>query len=207
MSTILESPALDPATYRPDFPILSRSVREGVPLVYLDNSASTQRPRQSSRPSSIATKNTTPTSIAAFTSLAQESDELFDEARAKVQRFINAPAPEQCIFTYGSTSGINTVARTLGRRERPRRRRNLLTEMEHHSNCPVAAACRADGRGVAAHPPDDDAGLLRARSARQPVTERTKLVAVTAVSNVLGTITSPTEPDIRRPIEAGAPGA
>ena len=136
--------------------------------------------------------------------LAQESDELFDQARETVRAFINAPEREQCIFTYGATSGINTVARSWGDANIKPGDEILLTEMEHHANL-VPWQQLAERRGaVLRHIPLTDDGLLAAGRARHAArAERTKLVAFTAISNVLGTI-NPVGEIIRRAHQAGA---
>ena len=118
-----------------DFPILGREVRPGVPLVYFDNAASTQRPRQVIQAIVDCYEEHYANVHRGIHQLAQESDELFDEAREKVRAFINAPdAPSRCIFTSGATAGINLVARSWGDANIQPGDEILLTEMEHHSN-------------------------------------------------------------------------
>ena len=104
--------SLDPLTYRGDFPILGREVRAGVPLIYFDNAASTQHPHEVIQSIVSCYEEHYANVHRGIHQLAQESDELFDEARESVRAFINAPERELCIFTYGATSGINTVARS-----------------------------------------------------------------------------------------------
>jgi cysteine desulfurase/selenocysteine lyase len=203
MSQLLETPVFDPHAYRPDFPILSREVRPGVPLVYFDNGASTQRPRQVIQAIVDCYEEHYANVHRGIHQLAQESDELFDDARVKVRAFINAPSTEECIFTYGSTSGINLVARSWGDANVGPGDEILLTEMEHHANL-VPWQQLAERTGVTLrHIPITDDGLLRLETLDTLLTERTKLVGVTAVSNVLGTI-NPIAEIIRRAHEAGA---
>jgi cysteine desulfurase/selenocysteine lyase len=203
MSTLVEARPLDPAIYRADFPILAREVREGVPLVYFDNAASTQHPREVIRAISSCYEEHYANVHRGIHQLAVESDDLFDEAREKVRAFINAPSPEECIFTYGSTSGINTVARSWGDANLRPGDEILLTEMEHHSNLvpwqQLAQRCGA----VLRHIPLSDDGLLRLDALDTLLTERTRLVAFTAISNVLGTI-NPVAEIVRRAHAAGA---
>jgi cysteine desulfurase/selenocysteine lyase len=203
MSTLLESPPLDPLAYRCDFPILAREVREGVPLVYFDNAATTQRPRQVIASITSCYEEHYANVHRGIHQLAVESDELFDEAREKVRAFINAPSPEQCIFTYGSTSGINTVARSWGDANVRRGDEILLTEMEHHSNLVPWQQLAERTGAVLRHIPVSDDGLLQLDALDTLLTERTKLVAFVAISNVLGTI-NPVAEIVRRAHTAGA---
>ena len=203
MSMLPESPPLDPNEFRPDFPILARMVREGVPLVYFDNAASTQRPRQVIQTIVECYEEHYANVHRGIHQLAQESDELYEAAREKVRDFIHAPAAQQCIFTYGSTSGINLVARSWGDANIRPGDEILLTEMEHHSNLvPWQQLAQRTG-AVLRHIPLTDDGLLRLDALDSLLTCRTRLVAVTAVSNVLGTI-NPIAELIRRAHEAGA---
>jgi cysteine desulfurase/selenocysteine lyase len=195
--------ALSPEAFRPDFPILSRSVREGVPLIYLDNAASTQRPRQVIQTIVDCYEEHYANVHRGIHQLAQESDELFEAARQKVRAFINAPSPEHCIFTYGSTSGINLVARSWGDASVREGDEILLTEMEHHSNMVPWQQLAERTGAVLRHIGLNADGLLRLEMLDQLLTKRTKLVAVTAVSNVLGTI-NPVHEIIRRAHEVGA---
>jgi cysteine desulfurase/selenocysteine lyase len=128
---------------------------------------------------------------------------LYDQARETVRAFINAPEARQCLFTYGATSGINTVARSWGDANVNPGDEILLSEMEHHANL-VPWQQLAQRRGaVLRHIPLTDDGLLCLDKLDTLLTERTKLVAVTAISNVLGTI-NPVEEIVRRGHQAGA---
>ena len=135
--------------------------------------------------------------------LAVESDELFDEAREKVRAFINAQSPEECIFTYGSTSGNNTVARSWGDANLRPGDEILLTEMEHHSNLVPWQQLAARSGVMLRHIPLTDDGLLELDALDSLLTKRTKLVAFVAISNVLGTI-NPVAEIIRRAHAVGA---
>ena len=174
-----------------------------MPLVYLDNAASTQRPREVIQSIVSCYEEHYANVHRGIHQLAQESDELFDQARETVRQFINAPQPEQCIFTYGTTSGINTVARSWGDANVRPGDEILLTEMEHHANL-VPWQQLAERRGaVLRHIPLTDDGLLCLDALDTLLTERTRLVAFTAISNVLGTI-NPVAEIIRRAHQAGA---
>jgi cysteine desulfurase / selenocysteine lyase len=195
--------SLIPSLCRPDFPILSRYVRDDVPLLYFDNAASTQRPRQVIQTIVDCYQEHYANVHRGIHQLAQEADELFEEAREKVRAFINAADARQCIFTCGSTSGINLVARSWGDANLRAGDEILLTEMEHHSNLvPWQQTAQRTG-AVLRHIPLTDDGLLRMDLLDELLGRRTKLVAVTAVSNVLGTI-NPIDQIVRRAHDAGA---
>jgi cysteine desulfurase / selenocysteine lyase len=198
----LETP-FDPSIYRPDFPILGREVRPGVPLVYFDNAASTQHPREVIQSIVSCYEEHYANVHRGIHQLAQESDELFDQARETVRAFINAPERELCIFTYGATSGINIVARSWGDANIRPGDEILLTEMEHHANLVPWQQLAARSGAVLRHIPLTENGLLCLDALDALLTGRTKLVAFTAISNVLGTI-NPVEQIIRRAHQAGA---
>ncbi|MGA2065622.1 MAG: cysteine desulfurase [Thermoguttaceae bacterium] len=203
MSNASATAPLDPAKFRPDFPILSRCVRDDVPLIYFDNAASTQRPAQVIRTIVECYEEHYANVHRGIHQLAQESDEMFEEAREKVRAFINAPTPEQCIFTSGSTAGINLVARTWGDASLHAGDEILTSEMEHHSNLVPWQQLAGRTGAVLRHIPLSDDGLLRLDQLDALLTERTKLLAVTAVSNVLGTI-NPLGELVPRAHQAGA---
>ncbi len=203
MDTLVRTAALDPLVYRADFPILSREVRPGVPLIYFDNAASTQHPREVIQSIVSCYEEHYANVHRGIHQLAQESDELFDQARETVRGFINAAQPEQCIFTYGATSGINTVARSWGDANVQAGDEILLTEMEHHANL-VPWQQLAERRGaVLRHIPLTEDGLLRLDALDALLGARTRLVAFAAISNVLGTI-NPAGEIICRAHQAGA---
>ena len=203
MSTLVQTGQLDPLACREDFPILSREVRPGVPLIYFDNAASTQHPRAVIQSIVSCYEEHYANVHRGIHQLAQESDELFDEARETVRAFINAPQREQCIFTSGATSGINTVARSWGDANIEPGDEILLTEMEHHANL-VPWQQLAERRGaVLRHIPLSDDGLLCLDALDRLLTGRTRLVAFASISNVLGTI-NPVGEIIRRAHQAGA---
>ena len=203
MSDLVQTLPLDPLAYRGDFPILTREVRSGVPLIYFDNAASTQHPAAVIQSIVSCYEEHYANVHRGIHQLAQESDELYDQARETVRAFINAPEARQCLFTYGATSGINTVARSWGDANVNPGDEILLSEMEHHANL-VPWQQLAQRRGaVLRHIPLTDDGLLCLDKLDTLLTERTKLVAVTAISNVLGTI-NPVEEIVRRGHQAGA---
>ena len=205
--------ALNPETYRPDFPILARKVHDGVPLVYFDNAATSQRPRQVIQAIVDAYQEHYANVHRGIHTLSEEIDALFEGAREKVRAFINAPSEppegdspattEQVIFTSGTTHSINLVARSWGDANLHEGDEILLTEMEHHSNLVPWYQLAERTGAVVRHIPLTDDGLLQLDTLDRLLTKRTKLVSVTAVSNVLGTI-NPIAEIIRRAHDVGA---
>jgi len=194
---------LDAARFRLDFPILSRKVHGDVPLVYLDNAASTQRPRQVIRAIVDAYENDYANIHRGIHTLAERATELYENARAKVARFLSAASPQEIVFTSGTTASINLVARSWGDAHLRAGDEILVTEMEHHSNLvPWHQLAERTGAVLRWLPLTDD-GRLALEDLDWLLGPRTRLVAVTAVSNVLGTI-NPVAEIIRRAHEAGA---
>jgi cysteine desulfurase/selenocysteine lyase len=203
MTTHDDSAAFNPHDFRGDFPILSRIVHGDAPLVYLDNAASTQRPRQVIEAISRTYEQHYANVHRGIHTLAEESTELYENAREKVRAFVNATQAEQIIFTYGATSAINLVARAWGDSNVGEGDEIVVTEMEHHANLvPWHQLAERTGGKIRSVPITDD-GLLEMDQFDNVLTERTKLVAVAAVSNVLGTI-NPIEEIVRRAHGAGA---
>ncbi len=200
--------ALDVDRIRADFPILSSVLhadaqRPGVPLAYLDNAATTQRPRQVIRALVDTYEKHYANVHRGIHWLSDQSTDLYEEARGKVQRFIGAQAREEVIFTHGTTESINLVARAWGDANLTPGDEILLTQLEHHSNIvPWQQAAARTGASVRFLPITDD-GQLELDALDQLLTSRTRIVAVAAISNVLGTI-NPLEPIIARARAAGA---
>ena len=201
----------DPELVRGDFPILQTRLHAGadparepgVPLVYLDNAATTQRPRQVIQSLVDVYEKHYANVHRGIHWLSDQSTDLYEEAREKARAFINAPGGEEVIFTYGTTEGINLVARSWGDANVAAGDEILITEMEHHSNIvPWQQLAERTGCVIRWLPITDD-GLLRLDELPRLLSERTKLVAVTAVSNVLGTI-NPLSEVIRQAHAAGA---
>ena len=194
---------LDVEALRGDFPILASEIRDGIPLVYLDNAATTQRPRQVIDAMSTAYESQYANVHRGSHYLSDLSTELYENARDAVQRFINARRREEIIFTAGTTASINLVARSWGDAHLQSGDEVLLTEMEHHSNIvPWQQLAQRTGCRIRFLPITDD-GQLVMEALDEFLTERTKFVSVVAVSNVLGTI-NPVSTIIRRAHEAGA---
>ncbi len=194
---------LDLATLRDDFPILHQEVAAGVPLVYLDNAATTQRPRQVVEAIVDCYQRDYANVHRGIHTLAERSDGLFEQAREKVRSLVGAETPEEIVFTGGATAAINTVARSWGDANLRPGDEILLTEMEHHANLvPWQQAAERTG-AVVRHLGIADDGRLELEALDRLLGPRTRLVAVTAVSNVLGTI-NPIEEIVRRAHDVGA---
>jgi cysteine desulfurase/selenocysteine lyase len=179
---------LEPNQYRDDFPILSSVVHGDKPLVYLDNAATTQHPRQVID----AIVNTYERQYAnvhrGIHWLSDQSTDLYEDARERVRAFINASAREEIIFTSGTTASINLVARSWGDANVRADDEIILTEMEHHSNLIPWQQLAARTGCMLKHIPISDDGHLRLDQLDQLLTPRTKLIAVVSISNVLGTL-------------------
>ena len=171
---------------RGDFPILSRIVN-GHPLVYLDSAASSQKPRSVVEAMGRYYERSHANVHRSIHTLGEEATELYEAARDRVQRFVNAGAREEIVFTRGTTDGIGIVAEAVGRTLRPGDE-ILVTELEHHSNLvPWQVAARDRGATVRAVPIVGE-GALDMDALDRLLGPRTRLVAVAHVSNVLGTI-------------------
>jgi cysteine desulfurase/selenocysteine lyase len=187
MSTTERIPALDPELLRGDFPILSTILPNGRPLVYFDNAATTQRPRVVIHSLVDMYEKYYANVHRGVHWLSDQSTDRYEEARGKVQTFIHAPAPEEVIFTRGTTESINLVARSWGDQNVGPQDEILVTEMEHHSNLvPWFQLAQRTGAQVRYIPVTED-GYLDLESLDSLLNSRTKLLAVAATSNVLGT--------------------
>jgi cysteine desulfurase/selenocysteine lyase len=179
---------LDVERLRADFPVLAERVHGNEPLAYLDNAASTQRPLSVIQAMSEAYEHYYSNVHRGIHTLSEVSTEKFEAARESTRRFINAHSTMEIIYTSGCTAGINLVARSWGDANVRAGDEILLTEMEHHANIvPWHQLAARTGCKVRFLPITDD-GRLRMDLLDEYLTPRTKLVAVAAVSNVLGTI-------------------
>ncbi|MEW6060166.1 MAG: cysteine desulfurase [Actinomycetota bacterium] len=188
--------ALDVARVRADFPILARTV-EGKPLVYLDSAATSQKPRQVIDAEREYYERHNANAHRGMHLLAEESTELYEGARAKVATFLGAPDPATIIFNRGTTESVNLVAHGWGRKFLKEGDEVLLTDMEHHSNVVPWQLCARDTGAALRYVPLTDDGLLDLSDLGSLLTDRTKILAVTGMSNALGTI-----PPLRGLIEA-----
>src|SRR4051812_5001514 len=180
--------ALLPEALREDFPILEQTVHGDRPLVFLDNAASTQRPRQVIEVLRRVYERDYANVHRGIHTLSERSTEQYEEARDKVRNFIGAEHSREVIFTSGTTAGINLVARSWGDANVKRGDEILVTTMEHHSNLVPWHQLAERTGAVIRHIPITDDGLLILDELETLLTDRTRLVAVGSVSNVLGTI-------------------
>jgi cysteine desulfurase/selenocysteine lyase len=192
-----------PAALRDDFPILNQHVHGERRLVFLDNAASSQRPQSVIEAMESLYERDYANVHRGIHVLSERSTDLYEEARRKVQRFIGATSEREIIFTSGTTAGINLVARSWGDANLAAGDEILVTVMEHHSNLVPWFQLAERTGAVVRHVPITDDGVLVMDSLEQLLTERTKLVAVTAVSNTLGTI-NPIAEITRRAHSVGA---
>ena len=185
-ATLTARPALDVQGLRAQFPILSRQVN-GRPLVYLDNAASAQKPRAVIDAMVGVMEGGYANVHRGLHTLSNEATEAFEAARETVARFLNAPSPETVVWTRGGTEGINLVAAGLGQSIQPGDE-IIVSEMEHHSNIVPWHLLRERRGAVLKWAPICDDGSLDMAAFADLLGPRTRLVAVTHMSNVLGTI-------------------
>ena len=172
---------------RADFPILSREVY-GKPLVYLDNAATTQKPLCVLDAMRDEYLNVNANVHRGVHYLSQQATDLHEAAREKVREFINAKKIEEIVFTRGTTEAINLVASSFCESQMQPGDEVLVTEMEHHSNI-VSWQLQAQKRGIVVkHIPITDDGQLCMDQLETLITEKTKIISVAHVSNVLGTV-------------------
>lgn len=178
---------MDVSEVRQFFPALERQVY-GKPLVYFDNAATVQRPQQVMdewlRMTSVCNANI----HRAVHLLAEEATSSYEDARETVARFINAPNKNQIIFTSGVTASINLVAFSFGEAFVSENDEVIVTQAEHHSNIvPWQMMCQRK-KAILKVLPVDDKGHLKTEMLEQLLTDRTRIVAVTHISNVLGIV-------------------
>jgi len=178
---------LDVGKIREEFPILSQRVH-GKPLIYLDSAATSQKPR-----SVLESMDTYYTSMNSnihrgVHSLAERATEAFEEARTKVQKWINASSTREVIFVRGATEGINLVAQSYGRSNLKPDDEVLITTMEHHSNIvPWQLLCEQIGAKLKVIP-INDAGEIEIDECAKSFSPKTRILALVHVSNALGTV-------------------
>ncbi len=171
-----------------DFPILAREVKPGVKVVYLDSTATTQKPVQVIETMNDYYRRSNANIHRGIHVLAEEATALYEEARVTVAKFINAPTARQVIFTRNTTESINLVAQTWGRTNLNPADVIILTEMEHHSNLVPWQILAAQKNLQLEFIPVDTQGYLDLDVYRSLLDLNPKLVAFTQMSNVLGTI-------------------
>ena len=200
----LKTEIYDVQKVREDFPILQRQVY-GRPLVYLDNAATTQKPLCVLDAMRDEYLNVNANVHRGVHYLSQQATDLHEAARETVRLFINARKTEEVIFTRGTTEAINLVAATFCQSQMKEGDEVLVTDMEHHSNI-VPWQLQAMQRGIVVRhlPITDDGRLACCEDIATYLTERTKLVSIAHVSNVLGTV-NPVADIIKAAHERGIP--
>ncbi len=188
MGTYTRAGVLDILRIRQDFPILNREVRPGVPLIYLDSTATSQKPLSVIEAMDVFYRQSNANIHRGIHTLAEEATAKYELAREIVAKFINAPSPRQVIFTRNTTEAINLVAYTWGRANLNSGDVVILTEMEHHSNLvPWQMLCEDRNLRLEFIPVTPE-GLLDLNTFYNLLSLKPKLVALTHMSNVLGTI-------------------
>jgi cysteine desulfurase / selenocysteine lyase len=194
---------IDVNAIRKDFSILSREVRPGIPLVYLDSTATTQKPDIVLRAMDEFYRNNNANIHRGVHTLAEEATTMYEMARQQVADFINASSSSEIIFTRNATESINLVAYTWARANLKSGDLVLLTEMEHHSNLVPWQQLSTERDVILEFIPVTGEGLLDLDAYRSLLMQAPKLVAFSGMSNVLGTINPATE-IIQMAHEAGA---
>ena len=189
MSTLaaISKPAYDLARVRADFPILAREIH-GRPLVYLDNAASTQKPRAVAAAIVDCYEGWYANVERGVHTLSQLATAHRERARETVRRFLNAPSAEEIVFTRGTTEGINLVAEAWGRGNVGPGDEVLITGLEHHSNLvPWQRLCEERG-ALLRVAPIDDRGEVPLEDFERLLSPRTRVAAFAHISNALGTV-------------------
>ncbi|KQV03413.1 MULTISPECIES: cysteine desulfurase [unclassified Kitasatospora] len=194
-------------TIRKDFPILQRVLHDDKPLVYLDNAATSQKPQQVLDALNGYYERHNANVHRGVHVLAEEATALYEGARDKVAAFINAPSRDEVIFTKNASESLNLVANMLGWADEPYRvdadAEVVITEMEHHSNIvPWQLLSQRTGAKLKWFGLTDE-GRLDLSNINELITEKTKIVSFTLVSNLMGTV-NPVEAIVRRAQDVGA---
>ncbi|HBO34197.1 MAG TPA: cysteine desulfurase CsdA [Anaerolineaceae bacterium] len=177
----------DILTARADFPILKQTIND-LPLVYLDNAATTQKPQSVIDALSHYYSTTNSNIHRGNHTLAVQATQAYENVRKKVAAYINSPSPDQIIFTRGTTESVNLVAYSFGQAFVKEDDEVIASQLEHHSNyVPWELMCQRQGAHFRVIPIDEN-GELDLQAFRGLLTEKTKLVAVNHVSNSLGTV-------------------
>lgn len=203
MESLKPSNVLDIRKIKADFPILTREIRPGLKVVYLDSTATTQKPYQVIEVMDKYYRLSNANIHRGIHMLAEEATGLYEHARRTVAEFINAPSARQIVFTRNTTESINLIAQTWGRVNLNSGDLVILSEMEHHSNLVPWQILSAERELRLEFIPVTPEGLLEFAVYQDLLTLNPKLVAFTHMSNVLGTI-NPAEDMIELAHQAGA---
>ena len=188
---------------RQDFPLLSQKVH-GHPIVYFDNGATTQKPRQVIETVRRYYEEENASIHRGVHFLSERSTETYEKAREKVRKYINAASTNEVIFTSGTTGSINALAFSFGEKHLGPGTEVIITEMEHHSNIvPWQMVCERKGAKLRVVPFNKKGELVMAEF-KKLLSDKTRIVAVTHISNSLGTI-NPIKEIIRLAHKHGVP--
>ena len=193
----------DTDSIREDFPILSRRVHQDKPLVYLDNAASSQKPRRVIDALSHYYEHYNANVHRGIHVLSEQASDAFEEARRKIASFIGAGDPAEVIFVRNATEALNLVAQAWGRGNVGPGDEIVLSEMEHHSNLVPWQLVAQEKGAELKHFRIDDQGEIDPGQFDEMIGERTRVVSLTHMSNVLGTI-NPVESVAKRAHDVGA---
>ena len=182
------NPGINAKQVKGDFPILSREIKPGIPLIYLDSAATSQKPTAVIKAMNDYYEQSNANIHRGIHHLAEEATYAYESAREKIARFINAPSPDQLIFTRNTTEAINLVAFTWGRSNLAAGDHILLTEMEHHSNLVPWQLLASELGLILDFIPVTPDGLLDLDDYHTLLKREPKLLGITHMSNVLGTI-------------------
>ncbi len=179
---------LDLSSYRADFPVLDQDVN-GKPLVYFDNGATTQKPRQVIEAITRYYEHDNSNVHRGTHTLSTRATDAFEAARQRTATYLNAASSDEIIFTGGTTDGINLVAQTWGRANIQAGDKIMLTEMEHHSNLvPWQILAEATGATLDYLKVEEKAGQLDLTNLAERLADGVKLLAFVHISNTLGTV-------------------
>ncbi len=199
----MTTPTID--SIRSHFPILQRTVAHDKPLIYFDNGATSQKPEAVLKAMDDFYRRFNANVHRGVHTLSEEATTLFEEARKKVARFINAPHERQIVFTRGTTESINLVVNSWGKANLHPGAEVLITQMEHHANIVPWHLLQEQIGFTLRYVPITPQGLLDMDALKSLLTEKVKLFAFTHVSNVLGTV-NPAEELVEMARSVGAKG-
>jgi cysteine desulfurase/selenocysteine lyase len=187
MSTI--APPIDSAALRAQFPILGTSTEDGRPLIYLDNAATSQKPRAVIDALLHYYENDNANVHRGLYDLSRRATESYEQARARIARFINAPAPDEVVWVRGATEGINLVAHSWGGANLKPGDEIVISVLEHHSNIVPWQLIAGRTGAVVRFVDIDDEGRIRLDELQEIVASgRARMVSIGHVSNAIGTI-------------------
>jgi len=194
--------SFDVIAARKDFPILNEQVH-GHPLVYLDNAATAQKPRQVIETIDAYYRETNSNIHRGVHTLSEKATAIYEAARGKVKEFINADSTKEILFVRGATEGINLVAQSFGRNTLKAGDEIIITELEHHSNIVPWQILSEQTGATLNYIPINNAGELILEEFEKLLSDKTRIVAVGHISNALGTI-NPIETIIEKAHAVGA---